>query len=270
MTSGLAVLPRQAKRAVRTWQTLFPGLVDLKFDAQRLLRNALRYPFERDFRALPLLLGGLGRPPLVVDVGANRGQSIDAVRLFFPDAEIHAFEPNPVLYERLRRRHAAEADRVRLHNLALASRPDELELHVPSYNGFVFDGLASLSEQEARSWLSPETLVGFRASRLKVDRFAVRAATLDSLGLAPDLVKIDVQGTEAEVVRGGLGTLRRARPALLVELEGPSRGCRALLEGEGYVQLAFRGDRLTPGRGAMNSFFVHRSSPPGVAALGLT
>ena len=88
--------------------------------------------------------------------------------------------------------------------------------------------------------------------------------------MAPDLVKIDVQGTEAEVVRGGLETPRAARPALLVELEDPSSECCALLEGEGYVRLAFDGRRLTPGRGPMYSFFVHRSSPPGVAALGPT
>jgi hypothetical protein len=114
MSPALAAIPQQAKKAIRTWQTLFPGLVDLKFDAQRLLRNSLRYPFERDFRALPQVLGNLGRPPLVVDIGANRGQSIDAIRLTYPDAEIHAFEPNPVLFERLRRRYASDATRVRL------------------------------------------------------------------------------------------------------------------------------------------------------------
>ena len=84
--------------------------------------------------------------------------------------------------------------------------------------------------------------------------------TLDSLGLRPDLVKIDVQGTEAEVVRGGLETLRATRPALLIEIESGDVGVAGLLEGEGYAELAYRDGRLEPGRGSMNSFFLHRSS----------
>lgn len=41
------------------------------------------------------------QPHLILDVGANVGQSCRPYAKFFPDAVIHAFEPNPVGFERL-------------------------------------------------------------------------------------------------------------------------------------------------------------------------
>lgn len=59
-----------------------------------------------------------------------------------------------------------------------------------------------------------------------------------------DWVKIDVEGAEFEVLRGGLETLRRFRPRLLIEDHSDvyafvrdmeiSRHCRELLDGLGY------------------------------------
>ena len=63
---------------LRTVQTWFPGLVDAKYVTQRSIRRVLRRPFEQEFRAVQLL--GLPVGALILDVGANRGQSIDALR----------------------------------------------------------------------------------------------------------------------------------------------------------------------------------------------
>ena len=40
--------------------------------------------------------------PLILDVGANVGQSIEAFRSWFPDAHIHSFEPSPATFARLK------------------------------------------------------------------------------------------------------------------------------------------------------------------------
>jgi len=42
--------------------------------------------------------------------------------------------------------------------------------------------------------------------------------TLDSLGLDPDVVKIDVEGAELDVLRGGVETLYRCKPIVVVEI----------------------------------------------------
>jgi hypothetical protein len=41
--------------------------------------------------------------PVVVDVGANRGQSIASLKHLFPNSTIHAFEPNSLFFSALDR-----------------------------------------------------------------------------------------------------------------------------------------------------------------------
>jgi FkbM family methyltransferase len=41
--------------------------------------------------------------------------------------------------------------------------------------------------------------------------------TLDSLGLHPSWMKLDVEGVELEVLKGGIETIKRARPKILTE-----------------------------------------------------
>lgn len=47
----------------------------------------------------------------------------------------------------------------------------------------------------------------------------VSVVTLDSLGLAPDLVKIDTQGSELAILQGGERTFREHKPVLILEVE---------------------------------------------------
>ena len=71
------------------------------------------------------------------------------------------------------------------------------------------------------------------------DRILVQVATLDSLledgGLAgPDLVKIDIEGAEAEALRGAAATLKRYCPLLIIELHGTNDAVLRVLDEFGY------------------------------------
>jgi len=48
----------------------------------------------------------------------------------------------------------------------------------------------------------------------------IEMITLDSLGLAPDFIKIDVEGMEWHVLVGGEETIRRHRPVIMFEENG--------------------------------------------------
>lgn len=54
------------------------------------------------FRDLQLLLAATPHP-LLLDVGANVGQTVRAYKDLFPQSTIHAFEPSPEAFETLRR-----------------------------------------------------------------------------------------------------------------------------------------------------------------------
>src|SRR5690349_21398438 len=66
-----------------------PGLtlIDLEFDLPRLVHR---------------------RSPLIVDIGANKGQTIDLIRTTLPDSKIIAFEPDPILANALRAKYTTE------------------------------------------------------------------------------------------------------------------------------------------------------------------
>lgn len=62
----------------------------------------------------------------------------------------------------------------------------------------------------------------------------VRTIKLDSLGIVPDLIKIDVEGNEYAVLCGARQTLSAHHPSVLVALHTGDSLCRDLLTQLGY------------------------------------
>jgi FkbM family methyltransferase len=248
------------KRILRTLQTYAPGVRPLKFGLYNAMTRHLGWHVEIDF----LLLSRLPSVALAVDIGGNWGQSIEALKRTAKPAKIVSFEPNPVLGARLERVYAGDA-KVQIERCGLGDTAGGFTLYVPKYNGFIYDGLASLDEGEAKNWLNPGSMAWFDPAKLVLDKYDVPIKTLDSYGLTPDIVKIDVQGLEPQVVRGGLQTFRRAKPVTIIET--PSPELVALLASLGLDAYRWTGERLVAGdTGGLNTLFL---SEDRVRQLGL-
>jgi hypothetical protein len=132
----------------------------------------------------------------------------------------------------------------------------EATLWVPIYRNWTFDGLASLDREEAAQWLRPDRLPGFRPEHVRVEPVTCSVQRLDDLGLAPTFIKLDVQGCELQVLKGGEATLRRHRPMLMLETPEQEREIAFLAE-LGYEVCAYEDGRIARGRtGRLNSFFL--------------
>jgi FkbM family methyltransferase len=251
------------KKLVRTIQTELPVLQRPKEWVRHQLHAVMRTPHDRDFAALKLL--PVAEHELVLDIGANHGQSIASIRLFRPACPLIAFEPNPVLAGKLQR-HAKGDANLEIRPFGLGAETGSFRLFIPSYNGWVYDGLASFDRDEAANWISPDTIYAYRPKLLQVDECTCEVRTLDAQNLSPGFIKIDVQGLEYDVLKGGLDTLRRSFPILMIEQFGTDRRLTDLVSGLGYVPYSFDGSRLLtePSR-TPNTFLV----PPGrkVSAL---
>jgi FkbM family methyltransferase len=236
----------ELKKAIRTAQNFFPGLVGAKNDFYYVTRRYLGFAHERDFR----LIAHLPRreDDLFIDIGGNRGQSILSIRRYRPDARIMSFEPNPVIFRELSRRFGAMPG-VTLENVGLGPAPGELTLYVPSYRGFLYDGIATFEPHAARAYFSPETLYFYRPGHVTVAEHRCPVRTLDSFGLAPSFVKIDVEGYEHAVLRGATETLRRHEPTILVERFWHDDRVFDMLGGLGYAEVRLEGGRLVRARG---------------------
>ncbi len=173
----------------------------------------------------------LHRPGTILDVGAHDGLlTLPFARL--PGARVLAFEPLPSAFARLRAAVVAEygapPPHLELRTEALGAAPGRLTLSVPVLDGVAQEQWASLAKDYAAF------------ASVGAQRFEVPVVTMDSLGL-DDLqhLKIDAEGAEEEVLRGGLATLRRCRPVVSLELEerhrpGATRDVPALLAALGY------------------------------------
>ena len=229
------------KKLARSVQVFFPWLPDAKFAAHHWYHKAAGRLFQAEY-------GGLGlfdwEAQLLLDIGANRGQSIVAFQNAVPGCRIVAFEPDPKLAETLKNRYRDDDD-VRVEQCALSTAAGSLKLYVPSYNGYVFDGLASIHRSEAEDWLNPARLYWFDRGKLTVREIEVPTRTLDSYDFAPVLLKLNVQRAEIEVLNGARATLERHRPVILSAY--PWDGLIEMLGGLGYRTYAYRDGRFHAG-----------------------
>jgi FkbM family methyltransferase len=169
------------------------------------------------------------RPGAVVfDIGAHVGfYSLLSAVLSKPGGRVFAFEPFPLNAANLRRHVALNHVPVEVIEAAVADREADgrFEVGADSYTG-------SLGEQGA----------------------PVRVVTIDGLCIAgklpqPDIVKVDVEGAEALVLRGASETIRLAQPVIFVAVHGAAARteCLELLEGFGYRTEPLTGSGIEPG-----------------------
>lgn len=253
------------RKLLRTAQTHFPYLAEVKPWIQHGLGTFFNQPFEADFNAFR----SFAPSRLYVDVGANRGQSINAIRMTARAPKIISFEANPVLAGRLVKRYRRSED-VSVHAYGLGAAPSLMTLYIPKYRDYVFDGLASIYREEAVSWLSERTLYNFDKDKLSCLSVECEIRTLDSLDIAPFLIKLDIQGGELNALIGARKTLVNYTPALLIET--PGTGIVAYLRELGYETYYFSRGMFNKGNNyALNLFFFTpekaRQIPPHVRAF---
>lgn len=205
---------------------------------------------------------------IVFDIGANIGaHTLPLARLVGPSGVVHAFEPVAWALGKLKASLALNRQllpRVIAHQALLSDR----------------EGVAVPSAIYA-SWplkATPDTHPTLRACARPTD--GARSTTLDAVAAETglerlDLIKLDVDGGECQVLRGGMKTIRRFHPALIVELSsyvleeaGDSLdGLLDLLEQAGYDLFDIaRRSRLPDDRRSLKKLV-----PPGggINALGL-
>lgn len=238
------------KYYLRYLQTLVPGLQDWKFAVLRIWRKWRGRLSEPDFAVLCWL--ELPATFSYLDIGTNRGDTILDVHQVAPHAQILGFEPNPNICQSARAL-TAHLAQVKILNIGLGQKAEDLVLYVPEYRGYQFDGLASVHRQQAADWLKTR-MFRYRDKHLKVKEITCTFQALDSFLLKPDFIKMDVQGHELAVLEGGEQMIRRNLPILL--LESATDEIANLLISWGYQEYFKAGPLLQPGRGGLNSFFL--------------
>jgi len=214
-------VPSTMEEKLKNW--LLPPKAYIRHRAQKELRRG-----EKELGLLPFLVNP---DRAAVDVGANKG----VWTWFLADlaSRVYAYEPNPKLFNMLKRN---VAENVKAHQIALSDEDGVAELRVPhSHKGYSNQG-ASLSATKVDG-----AFLGIEVDARRLDGLAI-----ENVGF----IKIDVEGFEAEVIRGALETIRRDKPVMVVESEEAhiKRDVEELMrfvEALGYETFALKGSVLT-------------------------
>lgn len=162
---------------------------------------------------------------VVLDIGGNVGGLAVAFARMAPQGRVYTFEPNPELWETIR--------------LTLTANGSDNAIHLPlacfSESGRVLEFFSEPGLYKAGSSLvraHPEAR-RFQVATISVDDFC------EANELSPSLIKIDVEGAEIHVLRSARRTIKRNKPAFILEyLTIPEPGVDdplVLLEELGYV-----------------------------------
>lgn len=148
--------------------------------------------------------------PVIFDVGANVGQSIELFRGLFQDAIIHSFEPSPDCLAALAQKKWDA--RITIHPMALGSKSEENVLH--RYEISVLNSILPL-ERESDHQFSEVQEVGRTTVQTDTLDNVARTLGVDSI----DLLKIDTQGFDYQVLQGAGALLEEwAVRVVMVEL----------------------------------------------------
>ncbi|MDB5803038.1 MAG: FkbM family methyltransferase [Betaproteobacteria bacterium] len=168
--------------------------------------------------------------PVILDVGANIG----VFTLLFARAAgagglVHAFEPQRVMFHMLAGSMALNSiDNVHCHHLAVGAAPGTARLPRLNYRTDAGFGSVELNREHQSD-----------AAQQAVDgRFdEVPMTSIDALALPRvDLMKIDVEGMEADVLAGAMQTIRAHHPLIYLEhLKGDKLALGRTLQQAGYV-----------------------------------
>ncbi len=159
---------------------------------------------QRDTWELRFITKNLRPGSQLLDVGANLGYySITIARALKSDCTIHAFEPYPANFDRLRfNLMANNYPCVKPHKLALGAGPSTMFMVlVPNNSGGAY------VSSESKTGAEPAVEV------IDLDTFAAEQE-LTSL----QFVKVDIEGHEALFLKGAQKTLSNLLPPLMMEI----------------------------------------------------
>lgn len=146
--------------------------------------------------------------PIIFDVGANEGQSINRFKKIYKNSVIHAFEPSKKIFSKLNENYGNKSN-ICLNNFGLAN-----EIGYKKFNLAKQSGASSFNDFNSNSkWLKKRSKQFNTTEYDFIESETVKVSTLDNYCLKKnirniDILKIDTQGYEDEVLKGALNKIK--------------------------------------------------------------
>ncbi len=193
-----------------------------------------------------------------LDIGGHYGYFTLSLAKLCEPGQVHTFDPVVSHADRIRQ----AADRsglvnVTVHQVAVAAESGVMTLRYADSGG-----------DDSMAYLELYGGVDSDAAREHYDGFAttqVRTVTLDEIDVPmPRFIKIDAEGAEVHIIRGGVKMLAETKPRLLIELHGITE---ALQAAEILMDLNYQALLLSEQKTTLPVLWVHRDDSEAVECV---
>ncbi len=174
-----------------------------KLDLSHVIDHGVYFGYiDRSYESI---ITDFGRYQVMLDVGGNIGTSALFYDKLNPRAKIYCFEPHTATFNRAKENLQLNNNiNIRLLNQGLGDKQSELKLYEVNPNN---PGMNRIIKGEHEF---PYTVIDIDT----VDHF-MEKENLQSL----DFIKIDVEGFESAVLKGGVDSISKYKPVLFIELD---------------------------------------------------
>ncbi|MBS1572579.1 MAG: FkbM family methyltransferase [Bacteroidetes bacterium] len=189
----------------------------------KLRHRANKYKNKDDIGGIAYINSSIKKGQTVLDIGAHKaGYLYFMLKQVGDKGKVFAFEPQSNLYQYIKKIKGLFGwDNATIEHLALSDSAGTVTLYIPTNKvSKASSPGATIVEHKDRSdfWATED----------------VATETLDSYcnrhNIKPDFLKIDVEGNELRIFQGGVDTLKKYKPKIIVEIEARHVGQEKVVE----------------------------------------
>lgn len=171
-------------------------------------------PHDNDYYGFCLLANK--KHGLFLDVGANDGRSALSFHKLKKDWSIFSIEANPVHRSKFNKIKSSIPKLDFIIRAASNVTGKNFKLYIPIYYFYSIHTATSSDLESLKRHM--KYFFGKKISnKFRYKEINVESIKIDDLNLAPDIIKIDVEGHEMDVLRGCEQTIKRCLPYFLIE-----------------------------------------------------
>ncbi len=141
------------------------------------------------------------KTPLIIDIGANQGQSIKRFNLIFNDSVIHSFEPIKECFDQMVKDYSYE--RFIKNNYALSDKETKKNFFI-NKNSYT-SSFSRINKKYDELHAKDEIIKSLKVKTKTLDSY-INLNKIKKI----DILKIDTQGHELEVLKGAKNSLKKS------------------------------------------------------------
>lgn len=148
-----------------------------------------------------------------IDIGVYRG--VYSYEMSKYSKNVHSFEANPIIFKNLKKNLSDLKKNIIFYNFALSDKNEKVNLKIPLRN-------SDINKDNYEEYYKLGTATIHADNEIKnFEQISINSKKLDDCELKNkiSLIKIDVEGHEIPVIKGGIKTILKNKPVIIVEID---------------------------------------------------